>query len=253
MPEEKPSYTRSQFLHASRAARQGEQLLEQAEKRLRSEQGGLKARLTPSPTVVAAALVAIVIVAVMAGWAQGKTPTAKTSSPSSFPSSTSINSSDASPVASSTVAAQKVLVHVAGKVKKPGVVRLDADSRVEDAINAAGGVLANTDVSALNLARKVNDGEQILVGVEGADSSANGETGETADGGGKTSGGNRKISINQATKEQLEKLPGVGESLAERIIAYRKEQGKFQSVEDLKNVSGIGEKKYAALADMISL
>ena len=155
---------------------------------------------------------------------------------------------------SSPVAAQKVLVHVAGKVKKPGVVRLDADSRVEDAINAAGGVLANTDVSALNLARKVNDGEQILVGVEGADSSANGETGETtADGGGKTSGGNRKISINQATKEQLEKLPGVGESLAERIIAYRKEQGKFQSVEDLKNVSGIGEKKYAALADMISL
>ena len=133
------------------------------------------------------------------------------------------------------------------------MVRLDADSRVEDAINAAGGVLANTDVSALNLARKVNDGEQILVGVEGADSSANGETGETADGGGKTSGGNRKISINQATKEQLEKLPGVGESLAERIIAYRKEQGKFQSVEDLKNVSGIGEKKYAALADMISL
>ena len=151
------------------------------------------------------------------------------------------------------MAAQKVLVHVAGKVKKPGVVRLDADSRVEDAINAAGGVLANTDVSALNLARKVNDGEQILVGVEGADSSANGETGETADRGGKTSGGNRKISINQATKEQLEKLPGVGESLAERIIAYRKEQGKFQSVEDLKNVSGIGEKKYAALADMISL
>ena len=151
------------------------------------------------------------------------------------------------------MAAQKVLVHVAGKVKKPGVVRLDADSRVEDAINAAGGVLANTDVSALNLARKVNDGEQILVGVEGADSSANGETGGTVDGGGKISGGNRKISINQATKEQLERLPGVGESLAERIIAYRKEQGKFQSVEDLKNVSGIGEKKYAALADMISL
>ena len=249
MSEEKPSYTRSQFLHASRAARQGEQLLEQAEKRLRSEQGGLKARLAPSPTVVAAALVAIVIVAVMAGWAQGKTPTAKTSSPSS----TSINSSDASPVASSPVAAQKVLVHVAGKVKKPGVVRLDADSRVEDAINAAGGVLANTDVSALNLARKVNDGEQILVGVEGADSSANGETGGSASAGGESARGDGKISINQATKEQLEKLPGVGESLAERIIAYRQEQGKFQSVEDLKNVSGIGEKKYAALAGMISL
>ena len=249
MPEEKPSYTRSQFLRASRAARQGEQLLEQAEKRLRSEPGGLKARLAPSPTVVAAALVAIVIVAVMAGWAQGKTPTTKTSSPSS----TSINPSDASPVASSPVAAQEVLVHVAGKVKKPGVVRLDADSRVEDAINAAGGVLPNTDVSTLNLARKVNDGEQILVGVEGADSSVNGETEGTAAAGGEPAGGNGKISINQATKEQLEKLPGVGESLAERIIAYRQEQGKFQSVEDLKNVSGIGEKKYAALAGMISL
>lgn len=251
MPEEKPSYTRSQFLRASRAARQGEQLLEQAEKRLRSEPGGLKARLAPSPTVVAAALVAIVIVAVMAGWAQGKTPTAKASLASALPSSTSINPSEASPAASSPVAAQEVLVHVAGKVKKPGVVRLDADSRVEDAINAAGGVLANTDVSTLNLARKVNDGEQILVGVEGADSSANGETGGTA--GGETGGGDGKISINQSTKEQLEKLPGVGESLAERIIAYRKEQGKFQNVEDLKNVSGIGEKKYAALAGMISL
>lgn len=248
MASEKPSYTRSQFRQASSQTPRARQLLQQAETRLRSGPNGPRLRLAPSPRVVAAALVAIVIVAVMAGWAQGKTPTTKASL-------TPPSSSSAAPAApgSSPAASGTVMVDVVGKVNKPGVVSLDASARVQDAIKAAGGALAGTDLSGLNLARRVSDGEQLRVGIEDAAGSGAGNSEEAGASPAGESGAGGKISINEASEQQLEQLPGVGEALAQRIVAYRKAQGRFQSVEDLKNVSGIGEKKYAALADMISL
>lgn len=249
---EKSGYTRAQFRQAARQSTRGEELLTAAERRLRSEKGNTWARWAPSPRIVAVALVAVIIVAVMAGWTQSKTPTTKASL------GTPSFSSAAKPVPGSTpVASGTVMVDVVGKVKKPGVVSLDASARVQDAIKAAGGALAGTDLSGLNLARKVSDGEQLRVGiaeVSGTQGQGNEEAaGESLVGGAGSVGEGGKISINQASKQQLEQLPGVGEALAQRIVAYRKAQGRFQSVEDLKNVSGIGEKKYAALADMIRL
>ena len=248
MAPEKPSYTRSQFRQASSQTSRAQELLQQAETRLRSGPNGLHLRLAPSPRVVAAALVAIVLVAVLAGWGQGKTPTTRASLVAPSSSSAARAAPGSTPAASGTV-----MVDVVGKVNKPGVVSLDASARVQDAIKAAGGALAGTDLSGLNLARRVSDGEQLRVGIEEAAGvgAANSEEAGVGPAGGTGAGG--KISINEASKQQLEQLPGVGEALAQRIVAYRKEQGKFQSIEDLKNVSGIGEKKYAALADMIKL
>jgi competence protein ComEA len=127
-----------------------------------------------------------------------------------------------------------IVVAVAGKVKNPGLVRLKADARVADAIEAAGGVLPGTDLSTVNLARRVADGELVTVGAPapaGADSG--------------------KLNLNTATAAQLDKLPGVGPVLAERIVAYRESKGGFRSVGDLRQVEGIGDAKYAELKDLV--
>lgn len=257
MTPEKPSYTRSQFRQASSRTPRAHQLLQEAETRLRSDPSGTRLRWAPSPRIVSAALIAVVIVAVMAGWAQGKTPN---SGPS--PAAPSFSSTARATSGSTPGGTGEVLVDVVGKVKKPGVVSLEASARVQDAIKAAGGALPGTDLSGLNLARRLSDGEQLRVGIEessgsgtetAAGADAAGTSGQPADEGGAASAGGGKISINEASKQQLEQLPGVGESLAQRIVDYRQAQGRFQNLEDLKNVSGIGEKKYAALAGMIRL
>ncbi|MGI8576264.1 MAG: helix-hairpin-helix domain-containing protein [Egibacteraceae bacterium] len=141
---------------------------------------------------------------------------------------------------------EPLVVHVAGRVRAPGLYELDPGARVADALQAAGGARRGAVLEALNLARPLTDGEQLLVPDKAAASVASGAP--SAPGAAKTG----LISLGQATTEQLEELPGIGPVLAERIIAYRDEVSGFQSVEQLQDVSGIGEKTYAAIADLVS-
>lgn len=133
-----------------------------------------------------------------------------------------------------------VTVHVTGKVRKPGVRTLPSGSRVIDALTAAGGLKKDTSPGNLNLARRLVDGEQIVAGMPG-----NPDAAPLSSAGG-------PLSLNSATAAQLEELPGVGEVLARRIIEYRDSHGGFQSVEQLREISGIGERKFAELKDKVS-
>jgi competence protein ComEA len=161
---------------------------------------------------------------------------------------------DAAPPAgsppSSPAAESGLVVAVAGKVRRPGLVRLPAGSRVADAIAAAGGALPGTDVSFLNLARKVTDGELILVGVTAPPGTVNppgaGSAGQAGVPGG-------KVNLNTAPLAQLDSLPGVGPVLAQRIIDHRERHGAFRSVADLRQVDGIGEARYEQLKDLVTV
>ena len=148
-------------------------------------------------------------------------------------------------------------VHVGGAVAAPGVYDLAEGARVLDAVEAAGGFAEGAARDALNLARAVSDGEQVVVPSE-ADIAAQGVAaagaGGAAGGAGAPAaagGAGGKVNINTASAAQLDTLPGVGASTAEKIVADREANGPFKTVEDLKRVSGIGDKKFAALADAI--
>ena len=142
---------------------------------------------------------------------------------------------------------EKIMVHVAGEVKYQGVVILKEGQRVVDAIEAAGGETENADLNKLNLAYVLTDGEKLYVPNK---EDENKEYVMTGNGEEKEDG---LININVATVEDLQKLPGIGESLAERIVMYRTQNGKFNSIEDIKNVTGIGENKFANIKDLIKI
>jgi len=139
----------------------------------------------------------------------------------------------------------QLVVHVAGLVHTPGVVRLAPGARVLDALEAAGGAHDGVDLTGLNLARLVTDGEQVLVGVTPpAGAAATPAAGDT---------GSPLVNLNTATTEQLEALPGIGPALAGRILAWRDDHGRFASVDELQEVSGIGPATFAELADLVTV
>lgn len=146
----------------------------------------------------------------------------------------------------------QIVVDVSGKVRRPGVRRLPAGSRVADALDAAGGVRAGTDVTGLNRARLLMDGEQVVVGlppgppVSGA--AGGGPAGTDGPGG---PGPSAPLSLNTATAEQLETLPGVGPVLAQHMIDYRAENNGFRSVDELRQVNGIGDRRFAELQPLV--
>lgn len=147
---------------------------------------------------------------------------------------------------------KKIKIHITGEVNSPGVKELDEGSRIEDAINIAGGLTESANISNVNLAYPLEDGQKIYIpnineNTEEYIVKENGE-GIVEDSKNSSSG---RININKADTDQLCELPGVGESLASRIVTYREENGKFKSIEDLKNVSGIGEKKFESLKEYI--
>lgn len=139
----------------------------------------------------------------------------------------------------------RIVVDVSGKVRRPGVLRLPAGSRVADALEAAGGVTAGTDMTGLNRARVLMDGEQVVVGAPPSVAGA-GPPGPT--GTGPETG---PISLNTATAEQLETLPGVGPVLAQHIIDHRTRSGGFRSVDELREVNGIGDRRFADLQNRV--
>lgn len=160
------------------------------------------------------------------------------------------------PASGAASAQAAATVHVVGEVRRPGVVRVPAGSRVGDAVEAAGGLTGQADEQRLNLARPVTDGEQILVlrpgeeppspaAAAGAGAPGAGAPGAPAGGGAAGDGG--PLDLNTADQAALEELPGVGPVTAEYILAWREENGQFTTVDELMEVSGIGEKTLATL------
>lgn len=145
----------------------------------------------------------------------------------------------------------KIKVHITGEVLKKGLIELDEGSRIADAINEAGNITEFADLSKVNLAYELSDGQKVYIPsikdeTEEYISESAGESvledEDVKDG---------KININTADIDLLQTINGVGESLASKIIDYRKQNGKFKSVEDLKNVSGIGDKKLEDIKDKV--
>jgi len=158
----------------------------------------------------------------------------------------------ASPRPSATVAS--IMIDVRGAVNKPGVYSLAAGSRLQDALTLAGETLPNADTRALNLARKLNDGEQIYVPLQGeippTIPSASGKS-DSRSAPTPTRAG--KLNLNTATLQELDALPGIGPVTAQSIIDYRNQNGAFKKLDDVKKVRGIGDSLYNQIKDLIAL
>jgi len=139
-----------------------------------------------------------------------------------------------------------VVVDVAGKVNKPGVYKLPTGSRAIDALTAAGGAKKGVDLSDINLAHILTDGEQIVVGAPKPIVNARSKSKSKV----KISG---PVNINTASAEQLDSLPGVGPVMAQKIISYRQKNGNFKTIEELRKVPGMGASKFALLQDQIKI
>ncbi|MEY9859210.1 comEA protein [Catenulispora sp. GAS73] len=160
-----------------------------------------------------------------------------------------------SPALAGVASAGGVVVDVEGKVVHPGVQVLAAGARVYEALAAAGGALPGVDVTALDLARPVADGEQLRVGIAGAPSPVVGVPQASVGGGSRGKRGRpaQPVNLNTATLEQLESVPDIGPSLAQRILDWRAEHGRFASVSQLRQVRGIGERKFADMCDSVTV
>lgn len=148
------------------------------------------------------------------------------------------------------------IIHITGAVQKPGVYQLAEGKRIIDAVELAGGVTERANLDAVNLAARIYDGQKIIIpyishNLENEESKINELymiSPEYI-----YSGNSHLININTAGIPELESLPGIGTTLANRIVEYRKNNGTFRKVEDIKNVSGIGEKKFEAIKELITV
>ncbi len=193
----------------------------------------------PSSVAVSATLPSIPGTSPLGGTALAVSPS--TSAPTGFTSNAA--AAPSSPAAD-------VVVDVAGKVAHPGVYHLPGGSRVDDAVTAAGGAVGRVDLSSLNLAALLTDGQQISVGVPSAVPAPVGGavTGDGSDG---TALAGAIVDLNSASLDQLETLPGVGPVLGQHILDWRTQHGSFTGIDQLQDVSGIGDVKFAALRDLV--
>lgn len=164
---------------------------------------------------------------------------------------------ESSAAGQSPLAQPRVVVHLVGKVRHPGVVSLPAGARLAQAVAAAGGLLPGTALTGINLARRLVDGEQVAIGVVAEPAATGGGSGSTG-GGSDSAGGSGGaptaagvVDLNQATAEQLDTLPRIGPATAAKVIEYRSRHGPFRSVEQLLDVPGIGEATLANLRDRV--
>lgn len=152
---------------------------------------------------------------------------------------------------------EKIAIHVTGEVKKEGLIYLPLGSRVADAIKEAGGETKNADLSQINLAYQLQDGQKLYIPNKNEIISEYiiSATGNTESEGSSSNNlkGENKVNINTATQNELDQLPGIGPSIAQRIIEYREEKGNFQKIEDVQNVKGIGDAKYEEIKDSITV
>lgn len=148
---------------------------------------------------------------------------------------------------------RSITIFISGEVKNPGVVTIDSDKRLSDAIENLGGTTENADLNKINLAMKLEDEQHYIIPKIGEDieynTGQNIENNEVGDNIEKS----KLVNINLATIQELDTLPGVGEATANKIVNYREENGRFKSIDEIKNVNGIGEKKYEELKSMISI
>ncbi|HEY6683719.1 MAG TPA: helix-hairpin-helix domain-containing protein [Propionibacteriaceae bacterium] len=189
----------------------------------------------------------LVLGLITAGWMLLRARPVAVASPSggvvtlSMPTATA-----ASPTTSTSKSDAKIVVHVLGAVRHPGLVKLKENSRVQDAIDAAGGLTHRADPGELNLAQVLTDGQQVVIG------SSDDPAGEVRDQPGSATGGGSSatgaIDLNRANQSQLEELPGVGPVTAQAILTWRQQHGRFSRIEELQEVDGIGPKTYAQIA-----
>ncbi|TDC47849.1 ComEA family DNA-binding protein [Jiangella ureilytica] len=179
------------------------------------------------------------------------TPVATGSAPPGTPDEPGTPSTPGAPDPTTPTTAVAIVVHVAGLVARPGIVELPAGSRVVDAIEAAGGATPEADLTPINLARVLTDGEQVLVTADPPPQAAppaappgSGSPAPTPTG---------PINLNTATAPELETLPGIGPALAGRILAWRAENGRFTTVDELREVAGIGEQRFAQLEPLVTV
>ena len=165
----------------------------------------------------------------------------------------------AAPSPSFSPTAQELVVYVCGAVRRPGVYHLAGGARVADLLAAAGGAAAKAELQAVNLAAKLIDGQQVVVPERGAGgvagSAAAAGAGATTSGTATAGSGTATapVNLNTATSEELDALPGVGPATAQKIIDYRTANGGFKSVDDLKNVAGIGDARFATLQPLVTV
>ena len=152
----------------------------------------------------------------------------------------------------------KIIIHIIGEVNNEGIVEIDEGARIIDAVNEAGGLTEYADTSKVNLAYVLKDGQKVVIPSiydekemevvynDGGDNIIEGNSTENGSSDG-------LVNINTATSQELQTLPGVGESTAQKIINYRNENGNFSNIEDIKNVSGIGDSKFNSIKDLITV
>jgi len=214
------------------------------------ETGGIVDKLPPQRfgRMHLGVICALLLLSVMAaGWLLLRARPVAVASPGDVVTVATPSQSAASATPSMAKSASKIVVHVLGAVRRPGLVRLPENARVQDAIDAAGGLTRQADPGELNLAQLLSDGQQVLIGtarhpageVREQPGSGDASSGPTAQG---------ALDLNRANQAQLEELPEVGPVTAQAILAWRQEHGRFTRIEELQEVDGIGPKTYGQIA-----
>ena len=167
------------------------------------------------------------------------------------------NGKDENSQSNATQQQNVIMVHITGEVRKTGILTLPEGARIADAVEAAGGETKEADLNAINLAYVLQDGQKIYIPNKNEEQEEKAyittENGNNivSQPDNSSKGGSTKVNINEASQSELETLPGIGPSIASRIIEYREQNGKFSKIEDLQNVKGIGDAKFANIKDYV--